>query len=102
MSIHIDAQQLEQIIKSRMGHEVNEVNNDCCSILSIVCLKLIHTEPQMGSFQLFEFTSRYPFRLDIAIEILFIDLLIPTTVNYYQTLDTTRSESHFITLLITT
>ena len=96
MSIHIDAQQLEQIIKSRMGHEM------CCSILSTICLKLIHNEPQIGSFQLSEFTSRYPFRLDIVIEILFIDLLIPRTVHYYQTLDTTRSESHFITLLITT
>ena len=42
MSIHIDAQQLEQIIRSRMGHE-------CCSILSFVCLKLIHIEHQMGS-----------------------------------------------------
>ena len=46
MSIHIDAQQLEQIIRSRMGHEVNEVNNDCCSILSTICLKLIHSEPK--------------------------------------------------------
>ena len=46
MSIHIDAQQLEEIIKSRMGHDVND---DCCSILSLVCLKLIHIENLMGS-----------------------------------------------------
>ena len=47
MSIHIDAQQLEQIIRSRMG-------GMCCSILSIHCYKMIHksTEVKFISLQL--------------------------------------------------
>ena len=57
MSIHIDAQQLEQIIRSRMGHEVNEVNNNCCSILSIVCLKLIHVSIQIKRSQVHFITT---------------------------------------------